>query len=276
MTSLVTIADLKAQAKALREALSERGIAKNHTACLDEVARKRGFKDFRAAKAVLPSSPSSLAVGGPFSSRYIWWVEQENWIAVNDPYLRGKTRGTIGWRIGDLFHVDLVNKEAGSKTMVDLHQFAFDDSPRKPSVRVPFEVFTLGFRKYGGLYSESDMQWALSDGQVQLLLEIRGRTTMTWSEIEQFAHQAGATPDPLVWQRLIVRSDPSDLPTSLAYPHDEAPFEVTEHGREALFSLFKAGRISGQGTVVADDDLADDRLTTYMQSPITGSAHPYL
>lgn len=179
MSTLITIADLKAQAKVLRAVLAERGISKNHNSCLEEVARQRGFKDFRAAKATLEAGTGVVDWNRPFFPEYIEWVENQDWIAVSDPYLRHGLPGSIGWRVGDLFHIDLVDKDVGATTMVLLHPFRFDDSPRLPPITTSFEAFNLGFRKYGGVWGASEMKWAVSDGQVRLLMALQDRGGLT-------------------------------------------------------------------------------------------------
>ncbi|MDT1062358.1 glyoxalase superfamily protein [Paracoccus sp. CPCC 101403] len=69
----MTIDEAKAQARALRAALSEQGTAISHAQALELVARQHGARDWNTlhARLALGNAPPELAVGDQVRGRYL-------------------------------------------------------------------------------------------------------------------------------------------------------------------------------------------------------------
>jgi hypothetical protein len=74
-TQYPPIDDLKAQAKRLRQAMTDRGTPVSHSAALELVAQQYGARDWNtlSARAVKPNTPlvSRISIGSPVQGRYL-------------------------------------------------------------------------------------------------------------------------------------------------------------------------------------------------------------
>lgn len=167
MTTPVTIADLKAQAKALRAVLAERGISKSHTACLEEVARQRGFTNFRAAKAVATKA-AAQAMDPATHDLYF----KHTWIARCDPYLRlGLKPRPLPWYVGETFDIVEVGDVLNGSVQPSFIEFRSQER-KELVIKLSPNIHQAGFAPILDDLSDEEIARKLNRYQVEALIYI--------------------------------------------------------------------------------------------------------
>ncbi|TCR93107.1 glyoxalase superfamily protein [Rhizobium sp. BK376] len=146
MTTLYpSIDDLKAQAKRLRQAMTDRGTPVSHSAALELVAQQHGARDWNtlSALAAKPNTPpaSRISVGAEVQGRYLDQTFTGKVLALQELSGSGQYKITIHFDEP----VDVVTFESFSAFRQRINAQIDENgiSPRKTSNGVPHLVLDL-------------------------------------------------------------------------------------------------------------------------------------